>query len=647
MAFVVAAGVAVGVLGGTGALAPAATGLSDPGALVRYGLPAARAVQDLAAAMTVGLLGLAVWLVAPKAGADPVRLTGRRQWLVRLGVRAGLGWGVSAAVVLVLTASEVSAVRVGSPGYGAVLFSFVSQVDLGRALGVSLLLVIVVVNVAILASKIATAAWASALSLAALLPLALGGHASGSRDHMNAVDSLALHLLGVSVWVGGLAALLIAARRLDGQLVTVTRRYSTLAGWCYLVVAGSGVVNAWLRLGSWAGLATTYGLLVIGKTAALGLLGLAGLVHRRVTLRRVATDRRWFVRLAAAELVVMGATIGLAVALSRSEPPVSEITADPALALLGYPLPPPMTAVSYFTVTYPDVLWLSVAAVLVGAYLAGAVRLRRRGDHWPVGRLLWWLAGCLGLVFVTSGGPAVYGRIHFSAHMLQHMALMVTIPFLFVLGAPVTLAMRALPARADGSFGVRELLLAMVHSRLLRLLGHPVVASVLFTGSLVAFYYTPLFGLAMFTHTGHVLMTVHFLLTGYLFVWSLVGVDPGPARPPYPFRLLLLLVMLGFHAFFGISLMSSGALLAPDWWHALGQTDDAALLADQQTGGAIAWAAGDLPSLLLSVALVIGWVRSDAQETKRLDRRADRDGDAELRRYNERLTAMARRTDRP
>jgi cytochrome c oxidase assembly factor CtaG len=292
-------------------------------------------------------------------------------------------------------------------------------------------------------------------------------------------------------------------------------------------------------------------------------------------------------------------------------------------------------------------LWLTVAATMVGLYLAGVLRLRRRGDRWPVGRLLWWLAGCLGLVFVTSGGPAVYGRVHFSAHMLQHMALMVTVPFLLVLGAPVTLAMRALGARTDGSFGPRELLLALVHSRLLRLLGHPVVASVLFTGSLVAFYYTPLFGLAMFTHTGHVLMTAHFLLTGYLFVWSLVGVDPGPARPPYPFRLLLLLVMLGFHAFFGISLMSSGALLAPDWWHALGQTDDAALLADQQTGGAIAWAAGDLPSLLLSVALVVGWVRSDAQETRRLDRKADRDGDAELRRYNEQLNAMARRTDRP
>ena len=99
---------------------------------------------------------------------------------------------------------------------------------------------------------------------------------------------------------------------------------------------------------------------------------------------------------------------------------------------------------------------------------------------------------------------------------------------------------------------------------------------------------------------------------------------------------------LGVHAFFGISLMSSGTLLAADWWHALGYTDDAALLQDQQDGGAIAWGTGDIPSLLLGLALLVSWVRSDTQESKRKDRQADRDNDAELRAYNERLSAMAR-----
>ncbi len=206
--------------------------------------------------------------------------------------------------------------------------------------------------------------------------------------------------------------------------------------------------------------------------------------------------------------------------------------------------------------------------------------------------------------------------------------------------------MRALKPRTDGSFGPREQLLALVHSRPLQILGNPVVAAALFTVGLVVFYYSRLFELSMFTHTGHVLMTAHFLAAGYLFVWALVGIDPGPKRPPYAFRMIVLMITLAFHAFFGISLMSSNEVLALDWWHSLGQLDDAALLADQQNGGAIAWATGDVPSLLLAVLLAVGWVRSDTRRARQLDRQADRDNDAELRAYNERLTALHRRDER-
>ena len=635
--------VALLVLGLTGSLAGAASPF-DPGALVRYALPSFRALHDLAASVTVGLLVVAAWFVAPAPGTDPQDLSGPRRWLTRAATTASLAWLLSAVVVLGLTASDVSGIRVGAPGFfSALLITYTTQLDLGRSQLVSALLVAVVANLALLATRINTVAWAASLSLAALLPLALGGHAANAGDHVNSVDSLALHLVSVCLWVGGLAALVLVASRLSDQLPVVVGRYSTLAGWCFVVVAGSGLVNAWLRLGSLRALASTYGLLVIAKTVALGLLGLAGWAHRSTTLRRLHEDRHAFLRLAVVELAVMGATLGLAVALSRSPSPEEQGNIDPVSELLGFPAPPPLTVDRYFSTFYPDLLWLCVAAALAGLYLAGLVVLHRRGDRWPLQRAVVWLAGCVLLVFVTSGGPGVYGRLHFSSHMLQHMTLMIIVPFLWVLGAPVTLAMRALPARRDHSLGPREMLLALIHSRVLRVVGHPLVAAVLFTAGLIAFYYTPLFGLSMFTHTGHVLMTAHFLLTGYVFVWSLVGIDPGPARPSYPFRLLLLLVTLGFHAFFGISLMSTSTVLAPDWWRALGRTDTAALLADQQTGGSIAWAAGDIPSLLLGVALVVGWVRSDARETRRLDRQADRDDDADLRRYNERLAAMARR----
>jgi len=644
-----AALVAVGLLAGRGELAPLESGLFDPGAVVRYGLPAARAVHDLAASVTIGLLVLATWCVGPgpgskKAAPDAANaLTGIRQTMTRMAVTAATAWLVAAVAVLLLTAADVSGFRLTDPGFSNVVISFVTQIDLGRALGVSALVVAVVLNLTLMASKVVTLAWAAVLSLFAVLPLALAGHASGTTNHINSVDSLALHLVGVTVWVGGLAALLLVSGRLGAQRNTVIRRYSTLAGWCFLLVAVSGLINAGLRLGSLSALGTSYGLLIVGKAVALGLLGVAGLLHRRLTIGQLEARPRLFVRLAVVETLVMGVTMGLAVALSRSAPPIDETDFDPASILLGFPAPPPVTVGRYLTAFYPETLWIAVVCVIGGLYAAGVVRLHRRGDRWPVNRLLFWLAGCLLLAWVTNGGPAVYSRVHFSTHMIQHMTLMVAVPLLLVFGAPITLAMRALKARTDGSFGPREMLLMLVHARILRLIGHPVVAALLFTGSLTVFYYSGLFELAMFTHAGHVLMTAHFLLSGYLFIWSLVGIDPGPAHPPYPFRLVLLLMTLGFHAFFGISLMASDTVLAPDWWHALGRLDDAALVADQQNGGAIAWAAGDIPSLLLGLALLISWIRSDAQETKRIDRKADRDGDAELRLYNERLQAMGQR----
>jgi cytochrome c oxidase assembly factor CtaG/putative copper export protein len=633
--------VAVGLLAFSGQLQGG--GPFDSSQLVRYGLPVARAVHDLAAALTVGLLVVGTWCLAPDRQARDGELTGLRLSVIRRASIAAAVWLVAALTYLVLTAADLSDIPVGAPGFGGMLVSFVGQIDLGRSLGVSALIILVVITLAISATRIATAAWAATLSLLAVLPIALVGHSATGADHMNGVDSLAIHLVGTCLWVGGLAALLLIAGRLGDQLQIVVPRYSRLAGWCFAAVAASGVINALLRLGSLRELASAYGLLVIGKTAALVLLGLGGLAHRTRTIRQLPDRPRLFLRLAAAEVILMGATIGLAVALSRSAPPASGTQVDSATLLLGFPAPPPLTLERYAFSFYPDILWLTVAGAAAGLYAAGVFRLRRRGDRWPSSRVVSWLSGCGLLVLMTSGGPAIYGKIHFSTHMLQHMILMMGVPLLWVLGAPVTLALRALRPRTDGSLGARETLLQMLHSRPVRLLGNPITAEVLFIASLVIFYYTSIFDLAMFTHVGHVLMTAHFVFVGYLFIWCMIGIDPGAAQPAYPFRVLMLFIMLGVHAFFGVSLMSSGTLLAPNYWHAIGQTNNAALLADQQLGGAIAWGSGDIPSLLLAVALVFAWMRDDQRRARQLDRQAERDNDAELRRYNERLAALTRR----
>lgn len=635
------------LLGATGALAPFTPAIFDPGPLVRWGLPAVRTVHDLAAAGTIGLLVVGTFVVPPETRSTPSELTGARLRLVGAGALAARVWVVAALALALLTAGDTTGSSLAAPGFATMAASFWTQTDLGQTLVAVCVLAALAAGAATAARTVIGSAWAAVFALTALVPVSLGGHAAGSLDHGNSVDSLLLHLVGVCLWVGGLAAVLWVARFLPAdRLPTVVVRYSTLAAWSFVLVGFSGLVNASLRLSGWSGLQSSYGVLILAKAGALVLLGMAGWLHRRSTipgLRDGPPRNHWFARLAAVEILVMAATVGLAVALSRSAPPVEPVLADPATALLGYPPPPPITAENWLVQGYPSVLWLTVVALMIGLYVAGVVKLLRGGHRWPWHRTVLWIAGALMLAFLTSGGAAVYGRVSFSAHMIQHMSLMVPVPLLLVGGAPITLALRTLPPRTDRSFGPRELLLALVHSRYLGVVGRPVVAAVIFTGSLIVFYYTDLFTAAMFTHLGHVLMTVHFLATGYLFIWSLVGIDPGPARPPYPIRLLILLITMAFHAFFGLSLMQSAGLIGADWWHALGQTDDAALLVDQQLGGGIAWGAGDIPALLIGLTLIVQWVRSDAKETRRSDRQADRDADAELKAYNERLAELAKR----
>ncbi|RWR20093.1 cytochrome c oxidase assembly protein, partial [Agrococcus lahaulensis] len=261
--------------------------------------------------------------------------------------------------------------------------------------------------------------------------------------------------------------------------------------------------------------------------------------------------------------------------------------------------------------------------------------------RWPIGRTVSWLAGIALFWWCTNGALNLYQEFQFSLHMLVHMLLGMAVPVLLVPGAPITLAMRAIAKRRDGTMGGREWLLAIVHSKYMQVVGSPLVAALIFVSSLWVFYYTGIFAWAMTDHLGHVWMVVHFVGSGYLFVQAIIGVDPGPAKPPYALRLVLLLGAMVFHAFFGLTLMEGEALLLADWFGAMGNGVDA--LEDQRVGGGIAWSIGEIPTVILAIITVVLWSRSDKKEQVRTDRAAARDGDAELTAYNAMLEKMGKR----
>ena len=628
----------------TGAAQP--NELVDPGALVRWGLPVVTVATRVAATLTVGAFAVcAVVIAGPGRGARGTAASPAWAFAARIGTVSAIAWALTQVAHIILGYAQVWGRPLDSPTFGQELRVFLTATELGVAYFWATVLAAVVSLFAVATAGMTTAAWTAVLGAVALVPVALTGHSQGAVAHNLAVSSMWLHLVPLALWVGGLATLGAVVHRLGEELPRAARRFSALALWSFVLVGVSGVFASAIRLTSPLDLVTTpWGAVLAVKILAFLGLGVMGWLHRERTIPHLAERPAMFWRLAGVEVLVMGAVTGLAVVLGSSAPPVpQDAVVDPSAVfeLSGYPEPPLPTVATWFTQWHPDPLYLVGAVSAVVVYLGWVRRVTARGDRWPVGRTVSWLVGWAVFTWVTNGGPFVYGILLFSAHMVMHMTLVMLVPVFWTLAAPITLALRALPTRRDGSRGPREWLLALLHSRWAAAWANPWVAGVNFAGSLFVFYYTDLLRIALTTHAGHVLMVVHFSLAGYMFANAIIGVDPGVNRPSYPVRLVLLFATMAFHAFFGLSLASNTALLAADYFGRLGLTWWVDALKDQQIGGFVTWGIGEAPTLVLAVIMAMMWARADQKVAVRLDRQADRSGDAELNAYNRMLAERA------
>lgn len=637
-------GLAVGILVGMfvgGAAIP--NELGDVGDFIRWSAPALRGAMDLAEAVTIGSLVFAAFSLGLGKALNKV--------LLSAAVSAGI-WALAGTAYLVVAYIAITG---SSPSldqkFADQFYLFLSEIQLGQMLALNVFAAFVLAVLILFVRKLFGVVVCAAIGLTALVPIALSGHAAGSASHSMAVNALGLHLAGVSIWVGGFVAMLISQKETPEPNVrqTVLTRYSSLALFAFVLVATSGVASAQIRIGDLSNLVTTgYGLLALLKVLALISLGSLGAIYRTKIIRFFGERENSFRKLVLVELVLFGTAMGLGTALARTATPFTDYPAGeltPAEILTGAKLPSEPSAISWLTTFRPDLIWLLVCIALVGFYLAGVMRLRSRGDSWSPSRTVSWLLGVALLFYITNGYFNAYEQYLFSAHMLSHMLLTMGVPVLLVPGAPVTLLARGVAKRQDDSRGVREWVLWAVHTKYAQFIAHPIVAALLFASSLVVFYYTPLFDWATKEHIGHEWMVAHFVITGYLFVQALVGIDPGPVRLGYPQRLILLTATLAFHAFFGLALMTGDTLLLPEWFGAMGRTWGQAPLADQQTGGGIAWGIGELPTAALTIIVAIQWARSDARDAKRLDRASDRSGNQDLTEYNRMLERLAQRKE--
>ncbi|WP_197021778.1 cytochrome c oxidase assembly protein [Brevibacterium sp. VCM10] len=290
----------------------------------------------------------------------------------------------------------------------------------------------------------------------------------------------------------------------------------------------------------------------------------------------------------------------------------------------------------------PIIVILAAVGLLVYSFCVWL--LHRRGVRWPVSRLIWWCSGIVTVILVDGTALNGYGMELFSMHMIQHMILSMLSPILLVLGAPITLMLRVLPA-GSGRWNLRRIILAVVHSRPMRVLTNPFVTTALFLMSLYGLYFTPIFDRLMSTMWGHNLMFIHFVAIGMLYFWNIFGVDPSPRTDgkrrlgidPTVVQVFEVVATVPFHAFFGIVVMMSSTLLTGYYGMAPWGIDP---LDDQFVGGGIAWAFTEIPTLIMLGVLIIQWQRSDERLSRRIDRQAARDGDAQLQAYNRYLAQL-------
>ncbi|HEX4725456.1 MAG TPA: cytochrome c oxidase assembly protein [Pseudonocardiaceae bacterium] len=578
-------------------------GNGDPGFLVRLVTPLARLAADLAATLCVGSLVFAAGFVAPR---EDGQLSASGYAAVRLACWSGLAWLVAALVLVPFDVADTVGEplsAVAAPGH---LFGLLGALEEPRAWLVTAIVVLVVVAGAWSALRWATTVWLVALAVFALLPPLVTGHASSDAGHDLATTALLLHVPAAVVWLGTLVAVVAHVARTGGGDVALGRRYARVATWCWAIVLTTGVVDALVLVPVGQLTHSTYGVLVLVEFAVAVVLGWLGSRWRRGALAGGSIGR-----LVVAELVLLVAAFGMAVAQAHLAPP--SFLARPATGqetLLGYALAGPPTPLRLLTDWRIDILFGPLAVLLAVGYL---LAVRRASGPWPVARTVSWLAGCLLVLVATSSGIGRYAPAMFSMHMLSHMLLSMAAPVLLVLGAPLTLLDAVLPADAVSR--------RLFGSPVVRALTHPVVALVLFAGSPFALYLTGLFDAAARFHWAHTAIGVWFFVVGLLFAWVVVGVDPTPRRLPNLARLGMLLAAMPSDTVFAAIVLTTHRVIGngdagDNQYQALALPWVHGLLSDQHAAGIVALAITEVTLLAVVVILLLRWSAAEDDDAE-------------------------------
>ena len=604
-----------------------ALGVPDPGRVTTFGLPFLRGAAWILAALSVGSYMFAAFYISPQRSDDltTAHLTVDGHIASRTGSVAALCFSAISFVMVPLNYSDVSGFPVhqllGPSSWDIAL----SQIPAAQAWFVSAWIALATGLLGLL-----TNAWTaqSALALGAIfmiIPEGMEGHSAAGGDHDYGTNSYLWHLVFMAIWIGGLMALVAHARRLGPDQEEAVRRYSKVALFSIIAVAVSGMIGLIIRIRPSDLLYTRYGAILMAKIIATVVLAIMGFAHREITIPRLKTEPQAFRKLAIGEIVVMALTAGVAVTMTRTPPPAPRITDLNAMQLeLGYTLSHRPTFWNVFTTFRFDIMFGTIAILLAVAYWMGVRRVRARGDHWSAGKTAWWMVGCFTLFWTTSFGIGVYMPAAYSMHMVGHMMLSMVVPLLMVLGAPLTLMMTVWEPGSTDKPNPGDWAKAFTESRFVHVISIPWVSLLQFMVCFYALYLDiPFYELAISEHAGHVIMNWVFVVSGLFYFWELIGPDPIPGRPKAAIRLFWLVVSMPIHLYFGVYLMQLNTIMGEQFYLGLYLPWNPDLLADQKSGGGIAWAFGSFPLTFVLIWLFNEWRKEDKAEERAKDAEMD------------------------
>lgn len=249
-----------------------------------------------------------------------------------------------------------------------------------------------------------------------------------------------------------------------------------------------------------------------------------------------------------------------------------------------------------------DWLPLALIVLLTLAYLAAAYVQHHKAAGWSSGRIAFFALGSLLLAIAVAPPLMTWAHHDLVGHMTLHLLIGMFAPLAWVLAAPITLLLRTLP-QAGG-----RRVAALLQSRLMRFVSHPISALVLNIGGMYVLYLTPLYSASLHNQTLHYGIHVHFLVAGYLFCWAILAEpDVSPHRLSLRFRLGVLFASIATHSLLGKLMYGYG------WPRGTGHS-----LEEVQAAAQLMYYGGDLAEVLLAVVLLTLWLRKPIERREAL-----------------------------